>query len=64
MNKETENCTCDIKIPDPNALQTAAECLICGKLVELGYSSSIWVLVCDECKEAVKYAKKLLKEKK
>jgi hypothetical protein len=38
-------------------------CLICGKVLETGMGSyCLYPYVCDECKEAVAYAKQLMKE--
>lgn len=51
-----------VPVPDYNNM-IATECIGCGKPIKLGYAYSILVpRLCDECKEAIKFAKKLLKE--
>ena len=52
-----------VKIPDyqPNIV---TECMVCGKEINLGYCTNCLVpKICEDCKEAIKYAKKLLKER-
>ena len=52
-----------VKIPDYQQ-PIGTECMVCGKEINLGYSTNHLVpMICEECKEAIKYAKKLLKEK-
>ena len=49
-----------VKVPDYQDM-IGTECIGCGKLIKLGYAQSELVpRLCDECKEAIKYAKKLM----
>ena len=51
-----------VKIPDYHP-STTTECMVCGKEINLGYCTS-WLVpkICEECKEAIKYAKKLMND--
>ena len=49
-----------VKIPDYQP-PIATECMVCGKEINLGYCTNHLVpMICEECKEAIKYAKKLI----
>lgn len=51
-----------VSAPDYNNM-IATECIVCGKTINLGYSCSALVpRLCDECKEAIKWAKKRMNE--
>lgn len=51
-----------IKIPDWDDM-IGTECIGCGKLISLGRDHSALVpRLCDECKEAIGFAKELMKE--
>ena len=48
-----------VKIPDYQDM-IGTECIGCGKAINLGYAQSVLVpRMCDECKEAIKFAKAL-----
>ena len=48
-----------ISIPDYNA-PIGTSCMVCGKEINLGYSTNALVpAMCEECKEAIKFAKAL-----
>ena len=52
-----------VKVPDYQDM-IGTECIGCGKPINLGYAQSALVpRLCNECKEAIKYAKKLMNEK-
>ena len=49
-----------VKVPDYQDM-IGTECIGCGKPINLGYARSAFVpRLCDECKEAIKFAKKLM----
>lgn len=51
-----------VKVPDYQS-PIGTECMVCGKEINLGYCTNHLVpMICEECKEAIKYAKKLMKE--
>ena len=46
-------------------MKVGIPCLICGKVLETDMGSyCLYPYICDECKEAVTYAKQLMKESK
>ena len=46
-------------------MKVGIPCLICGKVLETDMGSHcLYPYVCDECKEAVAYAKQLMNENK
>ena len=40
----------------------AVPCLVCGKPIEISDLSCSHIRICDECKEAIAFAKKHMKE--
>ena len=51
-----------VKVPDYQP-SIATECMVCGKEINLGYCTNYLVpMICEECKEAIKYAKKLMND--
>ena len=51
-----------ISIPDYNA-PIGTSCMFCGKEINLGYLTNALVpAMCEECKEAIKFAKKLMND--
>ena len=51
-----------ISIPDYNA-PIGTSCMVCGKEIDLGYSMNALVpAMCEECKKAIKFAKKLMND--
>ena len=51
-----------VKVPDYQDM-IGTECIGCGKLINLGYAQSVLVpRLCDECKEAIKFAKELMND--
>ena len=51
-----------VKVPDYQDM-IGTECIGCGKTISLGYAYSVIVpRLCEECKEAIKFAKKLMNE--
>jgi hypothetical protein len=50
---------------DTAPMKVGIPCLICGKVLETDMGSHcFYPYVCDECKEAVAYAKQLMNENK
>lgn len=50
-----------VKVPDYQPM-IGTECLACGKTINLGYYTNALVpMLCEECKEAIKFAKELIK---
>ena len=50
-----------VKVPDYQPT-IGTECMVCGSEINLGYCTNQLVpMICEECKEAIKYAKKLMK---
>lgn len=48
-----------VKVPDYQDM-IGTECIVCGKIINLGYAQSVLVpRMCEECKDAIKFAKAL-----
>ena len=48
-----------VKVPDYQPM-IGTECMVCGKEINLGYVTNALVpMMCEECKEAIKFAKEL-----
>ena len=51
-----------MKVPDYQGM-IGTECIGCGKTINLGYVQSALVpRLCEECKEAIKFAKELMND--
>ena len=51
-----------IILVDPPKTQYAVSCLICGKTVRIYDEPIIDISICEDCKRAVAYAKKLMEK--
>ena len=48
-----------VKVPDYQPM-IGTECMVCGKEINLGYYTNQLVpMICEDCKEAIKFAKAL-----
>ena len=51
-----------VKVPDYQDM-IVTDCIVCGKAINLGYAQSVLVpMMCEECKEAIKFAKILMND--
>ena len=55
----------EIVIPEASDITIGTPCISCGKTIDLGHDSSALVpRMCDECKEAIEFARTIIQVSK